>query len=165
VIHILVHPTSHLRNPFFFGTRKGKKREINTKNRKKGGGRRSIRANKRGKHETGTDRTGTPNLSVITHVETTTEHTKNKRAISFSLFFFVMQNISHRSTVFAIIKDGCCLLLGFLLLLRQRRRQPVEPLIQAVTGRGRRALDVPLSVAQLVQSQALGHLLHFHGVG
>ena len=40
-----------------------------------------------------------------------------------------------------------------LLLLRQSARHPVKTLVEAVTGRRTRGLDVPLAVAHLLQAE------------
>jgi len=53
--------------------------------------------------------------------------------------------------------------LGFLFA--ESVGQPVETFVQTVTGSGASRLDVPLTLAQLVEAQALGNLVDRHSVG
>ena len=44
-------------------------------------------------------------------------------------------------------------------------REPVQALEETLAARGARGLDIPLAVAQRVQTELVGHLRHRHGVG
>jgi hypothetical protein len=52
-----------------------------------------------------------------------------------------------------------------LLALGEGVGEPVKTLVETITSGGRRALDVPLAVAELVKTEALSDLLNLHGVG
>mmetsp|Transcript_29082 Transcript_29082/g.62554 ORF Transcript_29082/g.62554 Transcript_29082/m.62554 type:complete len:221 (-) Transcript_29082:25-687(-) len=52
-----------------------------------------------------------------------------------------------------------------LLALAQGLGQPVKTFVQTITGGRTGGLNVPLAVTELVEAQALGDLVHAHGVG
>ena len=67
-----------------------------------------------------------------------------------------------------VTRTDCCFVkfnLSSLLSLLQSSRQPIQALVQAVAGGGATSLDVPLSVAEAVETQLIGHLGGTHGVG
>ena len=70
-----------------------------------------------------------------------------------------------RATVNCVVPPSLLILSQYLLLLGESVAEPVQALVQTIAGGSRSTLDVPLTVTQLVQTQALGHLLHLHGVG
>ena len=53
---------------------------------------------------------------------------------------------------------------GALFLALELVRQPVEPLVEPVSARGARRLDVPVALAQRVQAQFVSDLRSIHRV-